>query len=143
MGVGTSDAVETAAADPVNLVLNVGAEFVGATFSDIMQVLIVTSTFACALSFHNVIARYQFSLARSGVLPRWLGATSSKHHAPSRSSLVVTTISVIMILVIIVPAWIPFSTAVTVRDCARGSRHGGSTVCRSIDELAVSVLRAC
>ncbi|MDT3395068.1 APC family permease [Streptomyces sp. B1866] len=56
--------------------------FVGGTLSDILQVLLTTSLFACALSLHNVLARYDHVLARSGVLPAALGRVHRRHASP-------------------------------------------------------------
>jgi len=93
MGAGTADAVADASRDPQNMVLDLAVRYLGPLARDVMSVLLVTSTLACVLSFHNVITRYQFTLARSGVLPRSLGIVSPVHGAPSRSSLVVTAVS--------------------------------------------------
>ena len=37
-----------------------------------MSILIMTSSFACGMAFHNTAARYIYSLAREGVLPKAL-----------------------------------------------------------------------
>ena len=39
----------------------------------IINVLLITSMFACVLSFHNVITRYQHSMSNAGVMPQFLG----------------------------------------------------------------------
>ena len=44
--------------------------------------LIVTSSFACAMAFYNTGARYLFALAREGVLPAALGKTHPTRHGP-------------------------------------------------------------
>ena len=40
-----------------------------------MSMLILTSSFACGMAFHNTAARYLYSLGREGVLPAALGKT--------------------------------------------------------------------
>ncbi|WP_458867787.1 hypothetical protein, partial [Enterococcus faecium] len=70
MGTGVDNAVEVASTDPDNMVLGLAKTFVAPVFFDIMQILVATSIFACALSFHNVVTRYQFTLANFRVLPR-------------------------------------------------------------------------
>src|SRR5882757_3880212 len=97
MGSGTAHAVDAASRDPENMVLDLAARYVAPIAHDIMQILLVSSTLACVLSFHNVITRYQFTLGGAGVLPRSLGQASLKHRAPSRSSLVVTIVSLVLI----------------------------------------------
>jgi amino acid transporter len=77
--------------------------YLGSVMRDVAQVLLVTSLYACVLSFHNVIARYQFALAHRGLLPSWLGRVSDRHSAPSRSSVVqtVTAAAVLLLLTVI------------------------------------------
>ena len=57
----------------------------------ILQLLIVTSSFACAMAFYNTGARYLFALAREGVLPKALGRTHAKRHAPVVAAMVVSS----------------------------------------------------
>ena len=45
-------------------------KFVGGPADTIVEILIITSSFACAMAFYNTGSRYMFSLAREGVLPR-------------------------------------------------------------------------
>jgi amino acid transporter len=47
-----------------------------------MRLLLITSLFACALSFHNTANRYLFSLGREGVLWRGFSRTHSVHYSP-------------------------------------------------------------
>ena len=47
--------------------------YVGAWATLLMEILIVTSSFACTMSFYNTGARYLFALGREGVLPGALG----------------------------------------------------------------------
>lgn len=61
--------------------------------------LLLTSMFACVLSFHNVITRYQHSMANASLLPGRLGDVHRKHASPHTSSLVQTvTAAVLMVL---------------------------------------------
>ncbi|WP_084145016.1 APC family permease [Amycolatopsis jejuensis] len=90
MGAGSSDVAATAAADPARLMTDLSVQYVGPALQHIIQILLVTSIFACVLSFHNVVTRYQFTLATTHLLPATLGRVHPKHRAPSRSSLVVS-----------------------------------------------------
>jgi amino acid transporter len=69
---------------------------------DIVNVLLLSSLFACVLSFHNVIARYQFVLAGKGLLPRRLGAVHPTHNSPAFSSVVQTVTAALIVLVLAV-----------------------------------------
>ncbi|WP_409497341.1 APC family permease [Amycolatopsis sp. cmx-11-12] len=96
VGTGTEHVAATAAADPAKLMTDLAAHYGGAVLRPIIQILLVTSIFACVLSFHNVVTRYQFSLARARLLPAWLGRAHAKHRAPSQASLVVTLTTVVI-----------------------------------------------
>ena len=67
-------------------------KYVGGGLTTILQLLIVTSSFACAMAFYNTGARYLFALAREGVLPRALGRTHAKRHGPVVAAMVVSAI---------------------------------------------------
>jgi amino acid transporter len=67
-------------------------KYVGSGLTTILQLLIVTSSFACAMAFYNTGARYLFALAREGVLPNALGRTHPKRHAPVVAAMVVSVI---------------------------------------------------
>jgi amino acid transporter len=91
-GVGESKVVEEATADPGGILATTTEQYLGAVGGHIIQVLFVTSLFACILSFHNISTRYFYSLARKGVLAQPLGIAHAKHGSPSRASLVTAVI---------------------------------------------------
>jgi amino acid transporter len=64
-----------------------------------VNILLITAMFACVLSFHNVITRYQHSMASAGVLPDKVAGVHAKHLSPHVSSLVQTITSVALIVV--------------------------------------------
>lgn len=113
VGIGAADAVQGAVDDPENLVLELASSYAGPVLFDAMQLLLVTSLFACILSFHNVVTRYTFSLARTGVLPARLSAVSARHGAPSSASLAVSVVSAAVMLVIVVVGIDPVSESYT------------------------------
>lgn len=59
--------------------------------------LLVTSALAGALAFHNIVARYLFTGARVGVLPRWL-EYAGVSRVPRRASLVQSVAALGLIL---------------------------------------------
>src|ERR687889_816615 len=64
----------------------------------IMQVLILTGSFACAMAFHNVAMRYGYALGREGILPKALGRTHPTHKSPYVASMVQTAVAVALVL---------------------------------------------
>lgn len=98
-GNGGSKAVTAATEDPNNFIVNTAIRFLGVLGGDLTLVLLSVSLFAAALSFHNISARYQFVLANRGVLPASWGVVHPTHNAPSRSSLVVTITSALLIAI--------------------------------------------
>jgi amino acid transporter len=67
-------------------------QFVGSGLTTAVQVLIVTSSFACSMAFYNTASRYLFSLAREGLLPAPLGRTHPTQKGPVNASMVVSVI---------------------------------------------------
>ena len=67
-------------------------KFVGSGLTTIIEILIITSSFACAMAFYNTGSRYLFSLAREGLLPAALGRTHPTQKGPVNASMVVTAI---------------------------------------------------
>jgi amino acid transporter len=64
----------------------------------VMQVLILTGSFACAMAFHNVAMRYGYAMGREGILPRALGRTHPTHRSPYIASMVQTAVAVALVL---------------------------------------------
>ncbi|MGG7519572.1 APC family permease [Allorhizobium undicola] len=62
-----------------------------------MNVLLITSLFACVLSFHNTINRYFFALGREGVILRALGAVHARHGSPHVAGLVQSGLAAIVL----------------------------------------------
>jgi amino acid transporter len=65
--------------------------YVGSWLTLLMEILIVTGSFACTLAFYNTSARYLFALGREGVLPGALARTSVRK-SPATASMTVTTL---------------------------------------------------
>ncbi|MGW5447810.1 APC family permease [Streptomyces asiaticus] len=81
-----------------NMLMDTAQAYVGTALRDVMQVLLLSSLFACVLSFHNVIARYTFTLARKDLLPARLGVVHPRHHSPSVSSVVQTVTALVLVV---------------------------------------------
>lgn len=97
---GTEGVVALARTDAFETLVIEGTEqFAGVWASFVMKILIVTSFFACVLSFHNACTRYLFSLGRDGLLPRALARTSRKSGAPAAASLTLSGFSLAAVLI--------------------------------------------
>jgi amino acid transporter len=72
--------------------------FVGSGMTTIFEILVITSSFACAMAFYNTAARYLFSLARERLLPGALGRTHRTHASPYVASMVVTGLMFVYML---------------------------------------------
>ena len=59
---------------------------VGRWAEELMNILILTSSFACGMAFHNTAARYAYSLGREGVFLRFLGKTHPRFKSPYTAS---------------------------------------------------------
>jgi len=79
---GLSAAQGAAQADPGAFWFAISDRLLGAGYSNAMSVLLLGSTFASILAFHNMIARYLYALGREGVLWRALGRTDPVHRSP-------------------------------------------------------------
>lgn len=98
MGTGPSQAVAVAAENPGAMVINTALTYLGPVGQFVINVLLITSLFACSLSFHNVVSRYQYSMANAKLFPGRLAAVHPKHFSPHVSSLTQTFTAGILIL---------------------------------------------
>jgi amino acid transporter len=64
----------------------------------LMQVLILTGSFACAMAFHNVAMRYFYAMGREGILPKSFGRTHPTHRSPYIASVAQTVFALVLIL---------------------------------------------
>ena len=69
----------------------------GGFCADLLHLLFVTGIFAAALSFHNVVARYAFTMGREGLLPAFLGRTRRTSGAPAAGSLFQSVVSALIV----------------------------------------------
>jgi amino acid transporter len=101
-GNGTVQAIALArSATPFNLLFNITQTFVGTWAKDVYEVLIITGSFACALSFHNAASRYIYALGRESPyqqIRNSLGSTHRKHASPHIASFVETVVTLAIVL---------------------------------------------
>ncbi|WP_159502484.1 APC family permease [Microbacterium sp. 18062] len=98
MAWGPDGIFDAAAEDPGTLILRTMSRYLGVAGEVTVNVLLITSMFACVLSFHNVLTRYQHSMSAAGVLPERVGAVHHRHLSPHVSSLVQTGTSVVLVV---------------------------------------------
>ncbi|MFI9629381.1 APC family permease [Streptomyces sp. NPDC052042] len=99
---GDQAAVKEANADPGNMLITAVERYLGSAGSHIVLFLLVSSIFAAILSFHNVAARYVFSLANTGALPIGGGSSHPRHGSPHTASLVQSGLSLVMLVIFVV-----------------------------------------
>jgi amino acid transporter len=76
--------------------------------SQAAQLLFLTSLFAAALAFHNVVWRYMYALGRESVLPPALGRTGA-NNIPKTASLVQSATGLAVIVVYAIGGWPPMT----------------------------------
>lgn len=91
------DMLVKAVGDSSNFFLSPLEQFVGGWAKEVMFLLILTSSFACGMAFHNTAARYMYSLGREGVLPGFLGKTHPTHKSPHVASVVQTLLAALWV----------------------------------------------
>ncbi len=103
-GNGTNQAIAISRGSTGNsfdVFYGVTAHYVGSWAKNIYEVLVVTSSFACALAFHNTASRYIYSFGREGLsdkLHKTLGSTHDKHKSPHVASIVQSIITLAITL---------------------------------------------
>ena len=75
----------------------------------LMDVLLVTSLFACALSFHNTINRYLFAIGREGWMWRRLGQTNLEHQSPQFAGMVQTASVLVLVALFAIAGSDPYT----------------------------------
>ncbi len=93
-----ADMTAKAFSDGVNFFLTPIQQFVGTWAYELMFFLILTSSFACGMAFHNTASRYLYSLAREGVLPRAIGETHDHHKSPHKASFVQSVLAAVWVI---------------------------------------------
>lgn len=98
----------TTGGDPSTLTTDLARETLGSWSVYAIQFLFVSSVAAFLIAFHNIIARYMFSLGRSGLLPRTLGRTHNRHHSPHVASAAQTIFSIVVLAITALLGWDPY-----------------------------------
>lgn len=99
MAWGPDDVLAAIADDPGTFIITTMSRYLGPFGQIGVNILLLTAMFACVLSFHNVIARYQHSMAHAGAMPEKVGGVHPKHLSPHVSSLAQTVTAGVLIIV--------------------------------------------
>jgi amino acid transporter len=95
---GESGIVANATDNPGTILQTTTQAYLGAAGGHIVQLLFVTSLFACILSFHNIASRYLFQLGARGVLSARLGTAHPVLGAPSAASVAASAAVAVLIV---------------------------------------------
>lgn len=106
---GDQSIVEKASQDPGGLLVETFGIYLGPVSQEIVQILLLTSFFACVLSFHNVINRYVFTLGTAGLMPRSLGKAHPTYHSPHVAALLQSASVLVLMTVFVAMGLGPFS----------------------------------
>ncbi|TQL46745.1 amino acid transporter [Homoserinimonas aerilata] len=95
---GESDIVANAGENAGSILATTTEAYLGSVGGHIIQLLFVTSLFACILSFHNIGARYVFALSKKGVFAERLSRPHQKHGSPALASLVTSAVVAVLVI---------------------------------------------
>jgi amino acid transporter len=109
-GAGGEAAPATALADPGSFAYMLSDTYVGRLWTDILEILIVTSCFAGVLAFHNAASRYLFALARDGFMPRRFATVHPRYASPTVAGLASFIIMVVIVVVFAAAGLDPLTT---------------------------------
>lgn len=96
-GWGVHNAVHEAATNGGSFYYGVTTKYAGLWVTQVMQWLILTSSFACALSFHNTNSRYLYVIGREKVFHPHLGRTHHKWKSPHVANFVAAIIEAALV----------------------------------------------
>ncbi|WP_420098427.1 APC family permease [Corynebacterium sp.] len=93
---GTGNVLDAAVSNPDEMIATTAVNYLGGWAGPVVHVLLLTSLFACVLSFHNVLTRYQHAISHKRGLPRRLRAVHLTYRSPHMSSIVQTVTVVVL-----------------------------------------------
>ncbi|MBN3455297.1 APC family permease [Mycobacterium sp. DSM 3803] len=110
---GDAGAVAQATDNPANMLTDTAIRYVGSVAGDLVQIFLITSLFAALLSFHNVLARYIFSLGNTRALPERCGRSHLRHDSPHIASVVQTVSALVLVVASVVAQLDPVTQVFT------------------------------
>ncbi|ART72141.1 amino acid transporter [Mycobacterium dioxanotrophicus] len=110
---GDADVVGEATNNPATMLTDTATRYVGSVAGDLVQIFLITSLFAALLSFHNVLARYIFSLGNTRALPERCGRSHLRHDSPHIASAVQTVSALVLVVASVVAGLDPVTQVFT------------------------------
>ena len=104
LGHGLKNAAGDAASNGGNFFFSVTSQFVSPFAKNLMEWLIITSTFACAMAFHTATTRYFYAMGRERIFNHRLGWTHKRWQSPWVASFFQSAIAAVLIVLFII-AW--------------------------------------
>lgn len=99
---GDKAVLTRAESDSATMLLDAAQRYIGTFGLEVMQYLLIGSVFAGILSFHNVIARYIFSLANTGAMPAKAGLSHNQHRSPYIASVAQSVSAAIFLAICVI-----------------------------------------
>lgn len=106
---GASAAQTAASADLSTFFFTAASDVLGPWSVTTMELLLMVSLFASALSFHNTINRYFFALGREGLLPRALARIHHTHGSPHVAGRAQGAVAVTLLLACVIAGLDPYA----------------------------------
>ncbi|MFQ8430519.1 APC family permease [Amaricoccus sp. W119] len=106
---GASGAQAAAQAGLETFFFVAAADVLGPWSVTAMELLLMVSLFASALSFHNTINRYFFALGREGLLPRTLSVVHHRHGSPHVAGRVQGVIAALLLVAFVLSGLDPYA----------------------------------
>lgn len=100
IGLGESNVIDEAAADPATLLARVTDQYLGPIGGVVIAVLFMGSMFAAVLSLHNVLTRYHHTMANARVMPDLLGTVHPRHRSPHVAAIVQVITATLFVIVL-------------------------------------------
>lgn len=108
------DAIKAAAlSDPGNLYFLISTRLIGAGWTNVMNVLLITSMLASILALHNTITRYFFALGREGLLWKNLAKTHPVHQSPFVAGMIQSLIAFLAVAAFAIARQHPFNVVLS------------------------------
>lgn len=106
---GPSAAQDAALAGLDGFFFTAAADVLGPWSVAAMEILLIVSLFASALSFHNTINRYFFALGREGVLHRGLGRVHDVHGSPHIAGRAQSVTALLLLVAFVISGLDPYA----------------------------------
>ncbi|MEV0702425.1 APC family permease [Saccharopolyspora sp. NPDC050389] len=95
---GAQGIIAAAAENPVGLFFTASDTYLGAWFTKVMHLLIITSVIAGLVAFHNAVTRYALVITQEGLLPPRLAAVHPRTRSPYVAGFAQTLLALVIVI---------------------------------------------